>query len=179
MLIQGCSVGLCRAYVKLHHVKLHHVNCLISQCKLRTVRLHNCNILLFLTHHITSWDQAPPVCSFLHQHNHFAVCRKDLQAIADVVAQHPRLLVLSDEIYEHIIYPPAQHHSFGALPGMHGRTLTVNGFSKAFAMKGWRLGYLAAPQHIAKAAAIIQSQSTSGQLHKCCCCICAIDKRCI
>ena len=46
---------------------------------------------------------------------------------------------------------------------MYDRTLTVNGFCKAFAMTGWRLGYLAAPQHIAKAAAIIQSQSTSGQ----------------
>ena len=54
-----------------------------------------------------------------------------LQAIAGVVAAHPRLLVLSDEIYEYITYAPAQHHSFAALPGMWGRTLTVNGFSKA------------------------------------------------
>ena len=53
-----------------------------------------------------------------------------------MVAEHPRLLVLSDEIYEHIIYRPAQHHSFAALPGMWPRTLTVNGFSKAFAMTG-------------------------------------------
>ena len=53
-----------------------------------------------------------------------------------MVAEHPRLLVLSDEIYEHIIYHPAQHHSFAALPGMWPRTLTVNGFSKAFAMTG-------------------------------------------
>lgn len=59
-----------------------------------------------------------------------------MQAIAEVVAKHPRLLVLSDEIYEHIIYPPATHHSFAALPGMWERTLTVNGFSKAFAMTG-------------------------------------------
>ena len=136
-----------------------------------------------------------------------------------MVAEHPRLLVLSDEIYEHILYPPARHHSFGALPGMWDRTLTVNGFSKAYAMTGeaggqrtgsrrgggrrgvgrcvagagaalqaaaaadaarpcarmralpgaprlpsagWRLGYLAAPRHFAKAAAVIQSQSTSG-----------------
>ena len=49
---------------------------------------------------------------------------------------HPKLLVLSDEIYEHIIYPPAKHHSFASLPGMWERTLTVNGFSKAFAMTG-------------------------------------------
>jgi aspartate/glutamate/aspartate-prephenate aminotransferase len=85
-----------------------------------------------------------------------------LEAIAQVVARHPRLLVLSDEIYEAIIYPPAEHHSFAALPGMWPRTLTVNGFSKAFAMTGWRLGYLAAPRHFAAAAAAIQSQSTSG-----------------
>ena len=60
-----------------------------------------------------------------------------------MVAEHPRLLVLSDEIYEHIVYQPAQHHSFGALPGMWPRTLTVNGFSKAFAMTG-NLLYLVA-----------------------------------
>lgn len=53
-----------------------------------------------------------------------------------MVAEHPRLLVLSDEIYEHIVYAPARHHSFAALPGMWPRTLTVNGFSKAFAMTG-------------------------------------------
>ncbi|KAK9905854.1 hypothetical protein WJX75_007613 [Coccomyxa subellipsoidea] len=85
-----------------------------------------------------------------------------LQELAEVVAQHPRLMVLSDEIYEHIIYPPAVHHSFAALPGMWPRTFTVNGFSKAFAMTGWRLGYLAAPRDFAKAAAIVQSQTTSG-----------------
>lgn len=59
-----------------------------------------------------------------------------MQELAEVVADHPRLLVLSDEIYEHIVYQPARHHSFGALPGMWPRTLTVNGFSKAFAMTG-------------------------------------------
>jgi aspartate/glutamate/aspartate-prephenate aminotransferase len=85
-----------------------------------------------------------------------------VEAIAEVVADHPRLMVLSDEIYEHIIYTPAEHHSFAALPGMYDCTLTVNGFYKAFAMTGWRLGYLAAPPHVAKAAAAIQSQSTSG-----------------
>jgi hypothetical protein len=53
-----------------------------------------------------------------------------LQQIAEVVSRHPRLLVLSDEIYECITYAPAQHHSFAALPGMWPRTLTVNGFSK-------------------------------------------------
>eukprot|EP00242_Pyramimonas_sp_CCMP2087_P010293 CAMPEP_0198212326 /NCGR_PEP_ID=MMETSP1445-20131203/25653_1 /TAXON_ID=36898 /ORGANISM="Pyramimonas sp., Strain CCMP2087" /LENGTH=457 /DNA_ID=CAMNT_0043886745 /DNA_START=146 /DNA_END=1519 /DNA_ORIENTATION=+ len=88
--------------------------------------------------------------------------KERLEAIAAIVAKHPRLLVISDEIYEHIIYEPAKHYSFAALPGMWERTLTVNGMSKAFAMTGWRLGYLAAPKHFAVAAARIQSQTTSG-----------------
>lgn len=88
--------------------------------------------------------------------------RAGLEALAKVVGQHPRLLVMSDEIYEHIIYPPAEHISFGTLPDMYDRTFTVNGFSKAFAMCGWRLGYVAAPRHFAKACSIIQSQCTSG-----------------
>uniref|UniRef100_A0A0E0CAW8 Bifunctional aspartate aminotransferase and glutamate/aspartate-prephenate aminotransferase n=1 Tax=Oryza meridionalis TaxID=40149 RepID=A0A0E0CAW8_9ORYZ len=85
-----------------------------------------------------------------------------LEKIADIVKKYPRLLVLSDEIYEHIIYQPAKHTSFASLPGMWDRTLTVNGFSKAFAMTGWRLGYLAAPKHFVAACGKIQSQFTSG-----------------
>ncbi|AQK93595.1 Bifunctional aspartate aminotransferase and glutamate/aspartate-prephenate aminotransferase [Zea mays] len=85
-----------------------------------------------------------------------------LEEIAAIVRKHPRLLVLSDEIYEHIIYQPAKHTSFASLPGMWERTLTVNGFSKAFAMTGWRLGYLAAPKHFVAACGKIQSQYTSG-----------------
>ncbi|MBA0832713.1 hypothetical protein Goarm_017083 [Gossypium armourianum] len=57
--------------------------------------------------------------------------KKLLEKIAEIVAKHPRLLVLSDEIYEHIIYAPATHTSFASLPGMWERTLTVNGFSKS------------------------------------------------
>ncbi|KAI8540771.1 hypothetical protein RHMOL_Rhmol08G0011000 [Rhododendron molle] len=87
---------------------------------------------------------------------------KLLEQIAQVVAKHPRLLVLSDEIYEHIIYAPATHTSFASLPGMWERTLTVNGFSKTFAMTGWRLGYLAGPKHFVVACGKIQSQATSG-----------------
>uniref|UniRef100_A0A2N9HKT6 Bifunctional aspartate aminotransferase and glutamate/aspartate-prephenate aminotransferase n=1 Tax=Fagus sylvatica TaxID=28930 RepID=A0A2N9HKT6_FAGSY len=79
-----------------------------------------------------------------------------LEEIAQVVAKHPRLLVLSDEIYEHIIYAPATHTSFASLPGMWERTLT------AFAMTGWRLGYIAGPKHFVAACGKIQSQSTSG-----------------
>jgi bifunctional aspartate aminotransferase and glutamate/aspartate-prephenate aminotransferase len=85
-----------------------------------------------------------------------------LEALAEVVASHPRLLVLSDEIYEYIVYPPSRHVSFGALPGMFERTLTVNGFSKAYSMTGWRLGYLAAPRPFSLPAAVVQSQTTSG-----------------
>ncbi|KAL3701575.1 hypothetical protein R1sor_019597 [Riccia sorocarpa] len=87
---------------------------------------------------------------------------EDLEAIAAIVAKHPRLLVVADEIYEHIIYSPAKHYSFAALPGMWERTLTVNGFSKAFSMTGWRLGYLAAPKPFVAAANKVQSQLTSG-----------------
>ncbi|CAH1421706.1 unnamed protein product [Lactuca virosa] len=88
--------------------------------------------------------------------------RKLLEEIARVVAKHPRLLVVSDETYEHIIFSPATHTSFASLPGMWERTLTVNGFSKAFAMTGWRLGYIAGPKHFVAATGKIQSQSTSG-----------------
>ncbi|KMT14107.1 hypothetical protein BVRB_4g079300 [Beta vulgaris subsp. vulgaris] len=87
--------------------------------------------------------------------------RELLLQIAEIVASHPRLLVLSDEIYEHIIYAPAEHTSFAVLPNMWERTLTINGFSKTFAMTGWRLGYLAGPRHFVAACAKIQSQSTS------------------
>ncbi|MBA0815511.1 hypothetical protein Gohar_000277, partial [Gossypium harknessii] len=84
--------------------------------------------------------------------------KKLLEKIAEIVAKHPRLLVLSDEIYEHIIYAPATHTSFASLPGMWERTLTVNGFSKAFAMTGWRLGYIAGPKNFIAACNKIQSQ---------------------
>ncbi|CAL5326817.1 unnamed protein product [Camellia sinensis] len=88
--------------------------------------------------------------------------RKLLEEIAQIVERHPRLLVLSDEVYEHIIYAPATHTSFASLPGMWERTLTVNGFSKTFAMTGWRLGYLAGPKHYVAACGKIQSQFASG-----------------
>ncbi|XP_009112541.1 bifunctional aspartate aminotransferase and glutamate/aspartate-prephenate aminotransferase isoform X1 [Brassica rapa] len=85
-----------------------------------------------------------------------------LEEIARIIAKHPRLMVLSDEIYEHIIYAPATHTSFASLPDMYERTLTVNGFSKAFAMTGWRLGYLAGPKHIVAACSKLQGQVSSG-----------------
>lgn len=84
----------------------------------------------------------------------------ELEALAQVLRQHPDVLIISDEIYEHVRYD-AEHRAFASLPGMQERTVTVNGFSKAYAMTGWRLGYLAAPTPIAQAAAKIQGQFTS------------------
>jgi aspartate aminotransferase len=73
--------------------------------------------------------------------------RAELEAVAAVAAEHD-LLVLADEIYEHLLFDGHQHISFGTLPGMADRTLTVNGFSKSYAMTGWRLGYVAARRPI-------------------------------
>jgi aspartate/methionine/tyrosine aminotransferase len=73
---------------------------------------------------------------------------EDLQQIARIAREH-NLLVLSDEIYEKIIYDDAQHISIATLPGMRERTIVVNGFSKAYSMTGWRLGYVAAPRELA------------------------------
>jgi len=86
--------------------------------------------------------------------------REELEAMARVLERHEQVFVISDEIYEHVIYD-AEHVSFAALPGMKERTVTVNGFSKCFAMTGWRLGYLAAEREIVAAAAKVQSQLTS------------------
>ena len=84
----------------------------------------------------------------------------ELRALAEVLRHHDDIFVISDEIYEHVIYD-AEHCAFASLPGMKERTVTINGFSKAFAMTGWRLGYLAAPEPIADASAKIQGQLTS------------------
>ena len=87
--------------------------------------------------------------------------RAELGALAAVVARHPGLYVIADEIYEHIVFEGA-HASFAALPGMLERTITVNGLSKAFALTGWRIGYIGAPLWIAQACTKIQGQFTSG-----------------
>ena len=86
--------------------------------------------------------------------------RYELEALADVLHRHEHVFVIADEIYEKVIYD-AEHVSIATLPGMKERTITVNGFSKAYAMTGWRLGYLAAELPIVKAASKIQSQFTS------------------
>ncbi len=86
--------------------------------------------------------------------------REDMEGLAAVLRNHPGVFIASDEIYERIIYD-AEFQSFAALEGMKDRTVTINGFSKCYAMTGWRLGYLAARPEIVRAAAKIQSQFTS------------------
>ncbi len=86
---------------------------------------------------------------------------EELRAIADVIAQHPQIYTVSDEIYEYINFS-GNHLSIGKFPEIRDRTITVNGFSKGFAMTGWRLGYIGAPRWIAAACSKIQGQFTSG-----------------
>lgn len=73
--------------------------------------------------------------------------KQDLEIVADIAKRHD-LIVFADEIYEKIVYDGAQHQSIGSLPGMDDRTITVNGFSKAYAMTGWRIGYVAAEKRV-------------------------------
>ena len=85
----------------------------------------------------------------------------DMELLAQAVLARPNLYVMADEIYEHINYV-GKHLSIASLPGMFERTITVNGLSKAFAMTGWRIGYIGAPVAIAKACEKMQGQFTSG-----------------
>ena len=85
----------------------------------------------------------------------------ELEALAEVLRRHERVVVVSDEIYEHINYI-GQHASIAACPGMKERTVVVNGVSKAYAMTGWRIGFTASPEWIAKACSKLQGQYTSG-----------------
>ena len=87
--------------------------------------------------------------------------RDELEAIADL-AKRKEFLVLSDELYEKIIFDSTEHVSIGSLPGMEDLTVTVNGFSKAYAMTGWRLGYLAAPPPIAERVVTIHGHIVTG-----------------
>ena len=87
--------------------------------------------------------------------------RDELKALADVIAAHPDILVLADEIYEHINYT-GEFNSIAQFPEMEGRVAIVNGVSKAYAMTGWRIGFLAAPLWLAKACNKLQGQYTSG-----------------
>lgn len=85
---------------------------------------------------------------------------EELDALAEVLDRHKHVYVLSDEIYQHIVYD-AKFSSLATRASMYDRTITVNGFSKGFAMTGWRLGYLAGPKSIVAAAGKVQGQFTS------------------
>ena len=85
----------------------------------------------------------------------------ELIELSKILVKYPDIFILSDEIYEHINYG-IPHFSFAKIPSMYNRTITVNGLAKAFAMTGWRIGYLGAPSWIAKACTKMQGQITSG-----------------
>lgn len=87
--------------------------------------------------------------------------RSELEALAIVLRKYPDILIVADEIYEHIRFG-CEHASIASIEGLYDRTITVNGVSKAYAMTGWRIGYMAAPVWIAKACTKMQGQITSG-----------------
>jgi len=87
--------------------------------------------------------------------------REEYRALADVLAKYPNIYIISDEIYEHILFE-GTNFSFACFDDMYDRTITVNGVSKSFAMTGWRVGYIGAPDWIAKACNKMQGQITSG-----------------
>ncbi|NQX82123.1 MAG: pyridoxal phosphate-dependent aminotransferase [Flavobacteriaceae bacterium] len=86
---------------------------------------------------------------------------QEYRELAKVLEKHPNIYILSDEIYEHINYG-VTHFSFASIESMYERTITVNGVAKAFAMTGWRIGYIGGPAWIAKACNKMQGQITSG-----------------
>ncbi|MGM0392690.1 MAG: pyridoxal phosphate-dependent aminotransferase, partial [Bacteroidota bacterium] len=87
--------------------------------------------------------------------------KEELRALADVLVKYPDIIVVSDEIYEHINFV-GEHASMAQFEDMYDRVITVNGVSKAFAMTGWRIGYIGAPEYIARACNKMQGQITSG-----------------
>lgn len=88
--------------------------------------------------------------------------QEELEAIAGVVEKHPHITVIADEIYEYINFSENARFSMASIPAVKDQVVTVNGFSKGFAMTGWRLGYIAAPLWLAKACNKVQGQVTSG-----------------
>lgn len=88
--------------------------------------------------------------------------RAELAALVEILAGHPDVLIIADEIYEHILYTGGEFVSMGSFPLIADRTVIINGVSKAYAMTGWRIGYCAAPVEIAKAVTKLQGQFTSG-----------------
>ena len=88
--------------------------------------------------------------------------RSELQALGEILAPHPKIAIVTDEIYEHIQWADDAFVSFAqACPDLYDRTITINGVSKAYAMTGWRIGYAAGPNELIRAMKTIQSQSTS------------------
>ena len=87
--------------------------------------------------------------------------KREFEALAKVLKAYPEIIIISDEIYEHINYG-VPHFSLANVPELYSRTVVVNGLSKAFAMTGWRLGYMAGPKWIVKACKKVQGQFTSG-----------------
>ena len=87
--------------------------------------------------------------------------REELRALADILIDYPEIIVISDEIYEHINFT-GQHTSMAVFEDMYNRTVVVNGVSKAYSMTGWRIGYIGAPDWIARACNKMQGQITSG-----------------
>lgn len=87
--------------------------------------------------------------------------KEELRALADVLLDYPQIIVVSDEIYEHINFS-GRHFSMAEFEDMYERTVTVNGVSKAFSMTGWRIGYIGGPSYIARACNKMQGQVTSG-----------------
>lgn len=87
--------------------------------------------------------------------------KEELRALADVLVKYPDIIVVSDEIYEHINFV-GEHASMAQFEDMYDQVITVNGVSKAFAMTGWRIGYIGAPEYIARACNKMQGQITSG-----------------
>lgn len=109
---------------------------------------------------ITSKTKALILCS---PSNPTGACysKEELQELADVLMKHPDILIFSDEIYEYIVFEGKHFSLLNVEPELKNRTVIINGFSKGFAMTGWRLGYMAGPKTIADAVAKIQSQETS------------------
>ncbi|MBU94773.1 MAG: aspartate aminotransferase [Balneola sp.] len=87
--------------------------------------------------------------------------KKDLECLANVLRKHPNISIISDEIYEYIVFDDEHISLLNVAPDLKDRVALINGFSKGFAMTGWRLGYLAGPKELVKAVAKIQSQETS------------------
>jgi len=113
-----------------------------------------------LREHITPKTKALILCS---PSNPTGTCYslKELKGIAEVLKEHPDILIFSDEIYEYIVFNGDHVSILNAAPELQDRTILINGFSKGFAMTGWRLGYAAGPKPIINALAKIQSQETS------------------